>query len=135
MILTGVYLSLNGKIYANNSVISITEIGETDITTIPPTLNSNNALQCITDKSPCCATQSRAGEWFFPNKTIVPIEGNAMMTFYRNRGDDGTINLNRFNASVLSPTGLFCCEVPDAERVNQTACVTIGKQAYKFILV
>ena len=48
----GVYLSLKGSVYANNSVIIITEIGaESD-----PDTATNEALQCITDRRPCCRT-------------------------------------------------------------------------------
>ena len=65
----GVYLSLKGVVYANNSVISITEIGETN-----PDTNLNEGLQCITDRVPCCRSTFRAGEWYFPNGTMVPGE-------------------------------------------------------------
>jgi hypothetical protein len=76
---------------------------------------------------PCCATAGvRAGEWFFPNGMIVPNQGEAS-SFYRNRGDDGTVNLNRLNANVFMPTGLFCCEVPDALNNVQRLCANIGE--------
>ena len=115
----GVHLSLNGVVYANNSAIPITEIGQTN--TI-----SNTGLQCITDKRPCCVS-NRAGEWYFPDgTTTVPIQVNAT-SFYRNRGDDGTVNLNRLNTTNMMPTGLFCCEVPDAAAVLQRVCTNIGE--------
>ena len=106
--------------YTNNSVVPITEIEQTNAT-------SNNELQCITDRRPCCATPpNRHGEWFFPdNGGVVPNQGGAT-TFYRNRGDDGTVNLNRLNSDVMMPTGRFCCVVPDATGVDQTLCVNIG---------
>ena len=74
----GVYLSLKGVVYANNSVIPITEIGETDDT-------SNNGLQCITDKRPCCQTQlDRFGEWYYPDgMTAVPGPRQSPTTFSR----------------------------------------------------
>ena len=115
----GVYLSLRGVVYANNSAIQITEIGET---------NSmfNTGLQCITDRRPCCASpEGRAGEWFFPNGTHVPLQYSAT-SFYRNRGNDGTVNLNRLNTNVMIPTGLFCCEVPDVAGDTQPLCANIG---------
>ena len=117
----GVYLSLKGVVYANNSAIQITEIGETGSA-------SNSGLQCISDRMPCCATQpNRAGDWFFPDGvTIVPGPLQGPTTFYRNRGDDGTVNLNRLNTNVIMPTGLFCCVVPDATGVDQTICANIG---------
>ena len=103
-------------VYANNSLISITEIGT----------ESNTGLQCVTDKMMCCATfPNRAGEWFFPNETMVLVMGTAN-TFFRDRGD-GTVNLNRVSDSVMSPTGLFCCEVPDATGVMQRVCANISE--------
>ena len=119
-IYAGVYLSLKGVVYPNNSVILITEIEQTNTT-------SNNGLQCITDLNPCCATAgSRAGEWFFPDGGMVPRQYMAT-TFYRNRGDDGTVNLNRLNNDVMMPTGRLCCVVPDDTGVNQRVCANIGK--------
>ena len=120
----GVYLSLRGVVYANNSAIQITEIGETYTM-------SNTALQCITDRMPCCASfEGRAGEWYFPNGTRVPVlgEGADMATaFYRNRGNDGTVNLNRLNTNVMMPTGLFCCVIPDAAGDTQPLYANIGR--------
>ena len=71
--------------YVNNSVISITEIGETS-----PDTDLNEGLQCITDRVLCCRTAFRAGEWYFPNGTMVPVESPTASpsTFYRNRGRD-----------------------------------------------
>ena len=109
--------------YANNSVISITEIGETN----PDDTDQNEGLQCITDRMPCCRGVFRAGEWYFPNRTVVPREDNNPTTFHRNRGhDDGTVNLNRLN-NVMMPTGLFCCVVPDATGIMQTVCANISE--------
>lgn len=116
--LAGAYLSHGGTAYKNFSVFSISEIGND---------NMGFQLQCTTDKSPCCKnTHHRFGEWIFPDMSSVPVEVMSM-TFYRNRGDDGTVNLNRLNSSITSPTGLFCCEVPDGDEINQTLCANIGK--------
>ena len=76
---------------------------------------------------PCCRHAHRAGEWFFPDGTMVPSLGYSK-TFYRNRGlDDGTVNLNHVNANVMFPTGLFCCMVPDAYDTIQTLCANISE--------
>ena len=112
-------------VYANNSVIQITEIGETN-----PDTDLNDGLQCITDRMPCCRITFRAGEWYMytPERMMVPGPGTTV-NFYRNRGyDDGTVSLNR-NSSVMMPTGLFCCEVPDAAGDIQPLCANIGKQS------
>lgn len=98
---------------ANNSAVFISDIGDT----------TNTRLQCVTDRLPCCDSEPNgAGEWFFPEKGgVVPTQGT---TFRRNRGDDGTVSLNRVN-SAMSPTGHYCCVVPDATDVMQWACVII----------
>ena len=119
----GVYLSLRGTVYANNSVIPITEIGETN-----PDTTLNEGLQCITDRMPCCRNAFRTGEWYMytSDRTMVPGPSTSV-SFYRNRGyDDGTVNLNR-NAGVTMPTGLFCCEVPDTNEDVRPICANIGK--------
>ncbi len=119
----GVYLSLKSTIYANNSVIAITEIGESDSDT-----TANEALQCITDKRPCCRTPpSRVGEWYFPNRSFVPAIQNSHSSFYRSRSDNGVINLNRDNANITSPEGWFCCEVLDAANMFQNLCAYISE--------
>ena len=58
---------------------------------------------------------------------MVPGPNPESPPFYRNRGynDDGTVNLNR-KVNVASPTGLFCCMVPDAVDINQILCADIG---------
>lgn len=115
------YLSLNGKNYTNNnSHIHITEIGRLDPN------ETSNALQCVTERRPCCKKQ-RIGEWHFPNMSAVPILAYRPNQFYRNRGDDGTINLNRVSDSIMTPTGLFCCEIFNTNNFTQRFCANIGE--------
>ena len=124
----GVYLSLRGVVYPSNSVILITEIEETVTKDGMTDTTSNNGLQCITDRRPCCQTPpNRHGEWLFPDGSNVPGIFLNPTTFYRNRGDDGTVNLNRVNSDVMMPTGRFCCVLSDATGVDQTLCVNIGR--------
>ena len=134
----GVYLSLKGTVQSNNSIISIAEIGETDTSLASSVQNLNNGLQCVSDRRPCCRFEGgQVGGWFFPDGTMVPVEkkGNNP-PLYRNRGhDDGTVNLNRANNNVMSPTGLFCCVVPDATGINQTVCISLGKTTVKCMYI
>ena len=116
---SGVYLALRGVHIANNSNINIRNIGQTSD-------NPNGALQCITDKTRCCLSQNpRHGEWYLPNGDLVQ-GSTSSAAFYRTRGDNGEVTLNR-PSDVESPTGPFCCEVPDFTNTNQTLCVNIGK--------
>ena len=102
--------------YANNSVITKAEIAETA-----------NGLKCVTDNMPCCQTGPRMGGWYFPNGSVIPEEGNHT-TFFVSRGDNGTVNLNHNDSSnVSSPSGRFCCEVPDVNGLDQTECALLSK--------
>ena len=114
----GVYLALRGVFIANNSQVNIRNIGQSSD-------SPNGALQCITDKIPCCSQNPRHGEWYLPNGALV--HGTiSTITFYRNRGDNGEVSLNR-PSDIMMPSGLLCCEVPDATDTNQTLCVNIGE--------
>ena len=113
----GVYLSLKGIVYASHNFIFINDIGEYD-----------NGLQCITDRKPCCGNPTNAGEWFFPNGTLVPPTYENGGRLYTSRGhNDGRVILNHFNSTATYPTGQFCCVVPDVMGINQTLCVNICK--------
>ena len=99
--------------------------------------HENNGLQCITDKPDCCRV-GRIGEWYFPDRTRVPILGyasNRATTFFRNRGDnDNSVNLNRVSSDVMSPTGQFCCMVPDSTNTDQTVCANISEFLSKCLI-
>ena len=119
-------LTLNGVQYPNNSVINIEAIGR-----------NREALICQTNKRPCCATPpNRAGEWYYPNGTLVPIEvkGSAI---YRDREDEGQVRLNRKN-NVIHPIGVYRCEVPDAQNIKRSLYAGLigsyGKKRAKCII-
>ena len=63
----------------------------------------------------------------FPDGTTVSTSAANPTQFYRNRGLSGEVNLYRVRSDVLTPTGRFCCKVPDAIDVNHTVCVNIGE--------
>ena len=91
----------------NNSVVTTEEIGE-----------SEKALICATNLRPCCnSLPNRQGEWYYPNGSLVPPK-NAGHDFYRSRGDDGTVRLNRKN-DILSPMAIFYCVIPDSQGISQ----------------
>ena len=104
---TGVYLSVNGAIIANNSDISITEIGEGD----------DGALLCFTDSSD--SNISDVGQWYFPNQSAIESNGD----LYMNRGH-GVVRLHR-KKNVMMPTGVFHCEIPDASGTKQNTYVRV----------
>ena len=136
LIATGVYLRLKDRTNFTGGIIPIHVIGITTNDYSHPHLaaneHENNGLQCITDKLNCCRVRHevRSGEWYFPDGTAVPKQSLASernKTFFRNRGhNDSTVNLNRVSSDVISPTGNFCCQVPDSMDRIQTICVNIS---------
>ena len=90
-----------GVQYPNNSIVNIEEVGE-----------GVDAVACQTDRRPCCGTPPyRFGEWYYPNGSRVPVEGEGAL-FYRNRNDNGLVLLHQRYHS-LYPIGLYCCVLPD----------------------
>lgn len=107
-----VYFELKGKVYLNNSAVSLSEVGE-----------GENALFCKTDKKDCCATRpNRFGEFYYPNRVTVPI-ARLQHHFYRNRGEQ-SIFLNR-REGARSPKGTYSCEIPNADDVMVRIYITL----------
>ena len=85
------------------------------------------ALLCRTDSTTCCTGTGRAGEWFYPDRRMVPVNDPPTgdpEPYYRNRGTS-LIRLNRRPNMGLSVmyTGMYCCKIPDRNNVEQTLCV------------
>lgn len=96
-IMASVHFELNGKVYLNNSAVSLFEVGENE-----------NALVCKTDLMPCCESPPK---FYYPNGDTVLVK-KAGDGFYRQRGAQ-EVHLNRRDG-VTSPTGPFRCTIPDA---------------------
>ena len=107
-------LVFRGVSYSNNTQLFIGDIGDT---------STGSAILCTTNRSPRCSTNC-LGEWHYPDGSMVPSNA-AGEDFYRGRGDNQTIYLNRRN-NAQSPTGPFCCELPDTMDVTHRLCVTLG---------
>ena len=116
VLIPGVYISHNEVFIEPDSSILITDIGT----------SSPHQLVCTTDRTPCCISPNTAGDWFYPNNARV-MHTSASQEFGRDRSDNGEINLYRRDSDVMSPTGRFCCRVPDASGVEQTVCVNVGE--------
>jgi hypothetical protein len=107
----GVYLSLNGEGPANNSEVTVTNIGD----------RMAEALLCYTDNSQCCnnSVTVNTGRWFQPNGDDVGDQ-NGPAGFYVTKGPN-VVRLHRRNNTF--PTGTYCCEVPDTRSINRRSCV------------
>ena len=84
----------------NNTVVIGEDIGE-----------GAAGLLCVTNNTRCCTGVNRAGEFYYPNRTMVPTTLMGY-NFYRNR-DEMAVRLNRRNGAQF-PVGEYHCQVPDA---------------------
>ena len=96
---------MRGQSYPNHGVVLIDDIGETDTTDLDP----NNGLNCVSNFSDCCTSGDRSlrGEFEFPDASVVPVEGNILNGYYRNRAAGRNI-LNRRSGTVQ---GIFQCQI------------------------
>ena len=109
---TGIYFELDGQVFVNNSVLSLSKVGE-----------EGNALLCKTDLIECCGTvPNRYGQFYYPNGVMVPVKSRAH-GFYRDRGDQ-VVRLNR-REQIISPKGTFRCEIPDKNGIMQNLYITL----------
>ena len=98
-----VYVSLRGKNYSNNSLVTLTEIGD----------NRTTALICHTNITSCCnLASSTFSEWKYPGRTRVKLRKAKNELFTRDRGNR-TIFLYR-KEDTLGPIGIYSCEINDS---------------------
>ena len=111
---TGIWLTLNGELYTNNSVVNTTDIGTVSA-----------ALICTTTYTGCCLSTD-GSHWYFPNGSAVQ---RTSTPYYRTRtfsvpgGGGGTVRLHRNPGATT--TGVFHCDIPDASGDLQSFYVGI----------
>ena len=111
--ITGVYLSLNGRVIPNNGYVVIGGIGTT---------GDDTALLCITNHPPPTGSGNSGGDWFAPDGTAVQRHDNAVPGVRRNRGPM-VVRLYRNTATGPPAEGIYQCEIMDAAGTTQMLCV------------
>ena len=103
---TDVTFAHGGALYGNNSILTITDIGE----------DVHSALLCITNDVNCCEFNRGVyiGGWYLPNGTFINING---LSFYQNRGSSVLRLFQRSGATSQLQHGIFHCQIPDASGV------------------
>ena len=100
VLLTDVYLSLDGTVIPNHGYVEISRIGSTD----------DSALLCHTNFPPPPGSYS-GGDWFAPDGTRV--FGTDVPRVTRNRG----AMVVRLKSSGTPPEGVYRCTIHDAASI------------------
>ena len=107
---------LYGQLYPNNSVVTLTDIGDR--------LNGP-ALFCLTPSTDCCSATETPNEatvtreWYLPDGRLLLSAGTA---FTREQVSSA---MRLYRNGATSPTGVFRCDVPDASGTSQSIFVGI----------
>ncbi len=128
---------MSGTVYLPGDTIPITDVGDS----YPPGSGDNQvdtgpSLVCVTSNvnTMCCRGSDHpgsgsVGNWLYPNRTIVlGNTANSNGTITRSSHAQ-QIRLNRKRPDVISPTGVYTCEVPDGSdtAIIHTATITLGE--------
>ena len=96
---------MDGVIYPPNVALDLTDIGADE-----------DSLRFLTPLITCCRSKDNLnvgalGRWRFPNGSLVPSRMNGY-DISRSRNASSVL-LHRIN-NVISPTGVYTCEIPDS---------------------
>ena len=105
----GLGFLLTGMIYSNNSVITLTDIGNGF---------TGPALFCLTPSNQCC-NSNVTGEWYLPDGTPV---SSSTIPFSTSQVLSAVSFYRKLNVAP-PPTGVFRCEIPDASGIRQNVYV------------
>ena len=108
VLLTDVYLSLNGTVIPNHGYVGINDIGS----------NDDSALLCHTNNPPPPGDINSGGDWRAPDGTRV--SGTDVPGFARTRGSM-VVRLKR--VSGTAPEGIYQCTIDDAALTRQMVYV------------
>ena len=109
---------LNGRLYPNNSVVTLSDISDSFFFGLSVT------LFCLTLNTECCSASETLnggtiGEWYLPDGALLSTAGT---TFTRGHVASA-VSLNRHSGTSL--TGVFRCDVPDGSGTSQSVYVGI----------
>ena len=108
VLLTDVYLSLDGTVIQNHGYVEISRIGS----------NDDTALLCHTNFPPPSGSATSGGDWHAPDRTKIP--SSDVPGFARTRAAM-VVRLRRANGTP--PEGIYRCTIDDAASTRQMVYV------------
>ena len=114
---------LDGQLYGNNSVVTVTDIGSSFFM---------SALFCLTPSLECCSDSetpnaaSVTREWYLPDGR--PVTSDNSLLFIKSRVSSAVSLHNDRFSSTIAPSGVYRCEIPDTSGTSQNIYVGIYPQ-------
>ena len=108
---------ISGQLYPNNSVVTLSDIGSS---------GPSVTLYCLTPSIDCCSSSETPNadtvirEWYLPDGSLL---STASTSFTRGQVSSA-VSLSRGSGGT-SPTGVFRCDLPDANGTYQSLYVGI----------
>ena len=129
---------MNGTIYLPGDTIPITDVGTSFLFgDFYNRVDPGSSLVCVTSyvNTMCCRGldhpgSGTVGNWLYPDGTIIVQKGINPYGDITRSVQFQQLRLNRNKRDVMSPTGVYTCEVPDEINTNIThrATIIIGKK-------
>ena len=113
------YVSFNNMNLPNHSYVDLSLVGDAE--------DGSDSVQCHTDLTSCCGSgldSASRPDWYFPDGTEMRFEFDGG-DIYQRRGAQR--NYLRRRNNVLSPSGIYRCDIPtdDGDLVRETVYVGI----------
>ena len=118
----GLGFLLDGQLYHNNSIVTMTDIGSSFFM---------SALFCLTPSLECCSdseTPNAANvtrEWYLPDGRPVSSDNSSFVSSQVS----SAVSLHHYPSNFdTPPSGIFRCEIPDGSGTSQNIYVGIYPQ-------
>ncbi len=124
---------MSGTVYLPGATINITDVGDSYLPGNGTNLvDPGPSLVCVTSNvnTMCCrgSDGGAQGNWLYPDGSII-LGNNANFDGDITRSSHTQqIRLNRKRADVMSPIGVYTCEVPDGSdnTITHRATITLA---------
>ncbi len=136
----GLYFTLSGTVYQSGDTIPITGVGDSFLPDdFINQVDPGPSLVCVTSNvnNMCCRGSDHpgsgpVGNWIYPGGTIVLGNSANPNGDFTRSSHTQQIRLNRKRPHVMSPTGVYTCEVPDESNtaITYRATITLGECQY-----
>ena len=122
--------------YLSGDTVLISDIGEAGFRSVE-VAEARTSLVCQTINLGilCCrggGDGNRAGDWYFPNGNVVPVNGGNEEADFTRSGFTQQVRLNRRNGA-MTPTGVFECRVLDGDVLLASASITLTTGVCLFV--